>query len=100
MPHTASHYSHVTRHTPHATCHTAHALANASCACIFQLAGLRTPPVAAQVGAHQVQPTSRAAPITMAWVVDVDETCCGGNVDAILEGYEAAVLEVTRRRGM
>jgi hypothetical protein len=52
------------------------------------------------VVAHEVQPTSPLAPLTMAWVVDLDHTSCGGNAPSIVQRYEEAVLEVMVRNGM
>jgi hypothetical protein len=50
--------------------------------------------------AHDVQPTSTLAPVTMAWVVDIDDTSCGGCVRTILRRYEEAVLEVMLESGV
>ena len=44
--------------------------------------------------AHEVQPTSAQATLTMAWVIDLDETCCDGCEATILDSYQEAVLEV------
>ena len=46
------------------------------------------------VVAHAAQPTSKTAPLTMAWVLDVDVESCGGDVATIVRNYEEAVLEV------
>ena len=50
--------------------------------------------------AHEVQPTAVDAPLTMAWVVDLDESCCGGDADLQLRRYQEAVLEVMLASGM
>ena len=57
------------------------------------------------VVAHQVQPTSERAPLTMAWVVDLDlgASEAGGADDgaaAVLRRYEEAVLEVMVEAGL
>ena len=52
------------------------------------------------VVAHEVQPTSNDAPITMAWVVDLDPNSCGGDVSTIIRRYEEAVLEVMLSYGV
>ena len=50
------------------------------------------------VVAHCVQPTATNAPLTMAWVLDVDVTSCDGHVPSIVQRYEEAVLEVSTLR--
>ena len=50
--------------------------------------------------AHEVQPTSTCAPLTMAWVVDLDPTACGGDARTIVRRYEEAVLEVMITNGV
>lgn len=50
--------------------------------------------------AHEVQKTSADAPLTMAWVVDLDEASCGGDARVIVQRFQEAVLEVMVSSGM
>lgn len=49
---------------------------------------------------HEVQPMSSLAPLTMAWVVDLDVDSCDGDPAAIVRAYESAVFEVMNSHGV